>query len=428
MLSHTAGFLLLIWLAHLISRNGVGNGVCWITLSELLDAVPSALLDLWMKSRMSHLGEETLMRIVFFIIPLAVISFLAVLALIGAQWQMPLKCFESADVTPSAFRLRINGVGIVGLNMAQSVLFIPSTLAVILPSGFPGQLLFQRMSEFGFTYWLTWGILVFVATYFWTAWAYRPSGLQAILNKFHNTSGAAGSSLVKNNFERRLAIITLPLALGLPFIGGGLVWLAQKSSFHALAPLVLFPVAAISLDLFRQFKIHRRMAAAFIGDKKESICAECHANTNDEDQFCPSCGIAFEENLYCDTHPEATASAHCVICQKKLCEDCGMFTQGRYVCEEHDGVEMIEGWATALVTTTRLDAELLQQDLEKLGIPALTLSNTIEPAYGTLGLFEINPVTPFVVYRELGGGRIRLMVPAYDLMQAQEYLAKMEVR
>jgi Flp pilus assembly protein protease CpaA len=35
-------------------------------------------------------------------------------------------------------------------------------------------------------------------------------------------------------------------------------------------------------------------------------------------------------------------------------------------------------------------------------------------------------VTPFFAYREIGGGRIRLMAPARDLMRAQQYLAEID--
>jgi RNA polymerase subunit RPABC4/transcription elongation factor Spt4 len=313
-------------------------------------------------------------------------------------------------------------VGVIGLYVAQSLLFIPATLAVILPASFPGRMLLQRISEFGVINWLTWGILVFVATYFWTAWAYRPSGLQSILNKFPN----AGSPLAANEFERKLAMVTLPLALGLPLIASAFFWVAQKFSFQALPASILFPVAAISLDLFQQFKIHRRMAAAFIDDQKEDVCGECHANASPDDHFCPACGIGFEENVYCDTHAATAAFSHCVICHRKLCEACSLVVQGRHVCEEHRAVELIEGWATAAITTTRLEAVLHQQQLEKLGIAARVLSNTIEPIYGTLGMFEINPVTPFLIYREVGGGRIRLMVPAAEWLRAHEHLAGAE--
>jgi len=99
---------------------------------------------------------------------------------------------------------------------------------------------------------------------------------------------------------------------------------------------------------------------------------------------------------------------------------------GRYTCEAHGNVEWISGWATATIFPTRLEAELSQQHLKEHGITALVLSNTIEPLSGTLGFFTINAVTPFFAYREIGGGRIRLMTPARDFMRAQEYLAEID--
>jgi len=60
----------------------------------------------------------------------------------------------------------------------------------------------------------------------------------------------------------------------------------------------------------------------------------------------------------------------------------------------------------------------------KLGISAHVLSNTIEPQHGTLGLFEINAASPFYAYRELGGDRIRLMVPAHEWLRVQEIISE----
>ncbi|MFB3041535.1 MAG: hypothetical protein ACE1ZS_07000 [Candidatus Poribacteria bacterium] len=108
--------------------------------------------------------------------------------------------------------------------------------------------------------------------------------------------------------------------------------------------------------------------------------------------------------------------------ERKLCPECTDKNNDRFTCDEHSCVELIEGWATALTTTTRLEAELHKCRLESGGLSALVHSNTIEPIYGTLGLFEINPVTPFFVYRELGGGSIRVMVPMHDWTNAQESL------
>ncbi|MDZ7290969.1 MAG: hypothetical protein ONB44_12330 [candidate division KSB1 bacterium] len=415
MLSLTAGTFLMIWFANLISQKGIGNGVCLIVLGELLHQLSPALHDLWPKLQ-SH--DFMPPRILLFILLVAALS-VAVLTLIAAKWQAPIRGTELTNAT-APVHLRINGVGVVGIIIAQSLLFLPLSLAVILPAGSPGQLFLQKAGAHGALYWFTFAIMTFLATYFWTAWAYRPQGLQFILKKFYQTS--AGPVLNEDEYERKLAVVTLLWALGLPFICGLLVWLMPGSPDNVLLPAFLFPIAAIALDLFRQFKTHQRMAAAFVEDRNESVCENCGAGASSQDQFCMACGVAFEENPTCDIHPATAAIALCVVCKKRLCADCSFVKHGRYVCEEHRKVELIEGWATALATSTRLEAELQQQHLERLGIPAVVLSNTIEPQIGTFGLFEINPVTPLVLYRELGSGRIRLLVPARELVHAQSCL------
>lgn len=423
MLAMTAGTMLLIWLANLISQKGIGNGVCLIVLSAFLGRMPAGLADFGQKLKS---GNWELTEVLLFLMPLVAILFLAALALVVARWSPPVRRNDYDDIFPAPLQLSINAVGTGGLRLAMSVLFIPATVAAFLPDGFPGQRLLENMNKPGMIYWLAFGSLAFLCTYFLTAWAYRPSGLQATLNKFGSHADASSPALFGKEYESKLAQITLPVALGLPLIHLIALALMQNFAFEALSPTILLPLIAIALDGSRQFNLHRQMGAVYVDAKKESLCEECRASVNETDDFCPGCGAIFEKNLQCETHPERAAFAVCVICQKMLCQECDAAASGRHTCAAHSHTEWISGWATAAIFPTRLEAELSQQHLEKLGLSALVLSNTIEPLTGTLGLFTINAVTPFFAYREIGGGRIRLMTPARDLMRAQEYLAEID--
>ncbi len=220
--------------------------------------------------------------------------------------------------------------------------------------------------------------------------------MQATLSKFGNVAVDSSPALSEKEYEKKLAIVTLLLALGLPIIHFAVFELTQKFSFNIWTPAMLLPLVAIALDGFRQFKVHRQMAATYVDAAKPASCEECHASVGETDDFCSECGAIFGENLRCDENPEAAAFAVCVVCQKRLCQECDVAVSGRHSCAAHENFEWISGWTTATIFSTRLEAELSQQHLKEQGIAALVLSNTIEPLSGTLGLFTINAVTPFL--------------------------------
>jgi len=111
-----------------------------------------------------------------------------------------------------------------------------------------------------------------------------------------------------NRFDRMLSIMTLLPAIAMPLIFFAFSLLVWKFSFHFTTAIGLFAVVAISLDLFRQFKIHRQMGATVAEGKGKMSCENCKADVGSEDLVCPVCGFAFEENLHCDTHPESESS------------------------------------------------------------------------------------------------------------------------
>ena len=102
---------------------------------------------------------------------------------------------------------------------------------------------------------------------------------------------------------------------------------------------------------------------------------------------------------------------------KTLCEECAFGVDDRYTCEDHGFAELFYDWATVATVRTQIEAELCRRRLD--GIPAEVFSNTVEPMYGTFGLFDVNPITPWVAYREISGGQIRILVPVHDWVRAR---------
>ncbi len=423
--TQVAGFVFLLWLAHRISRDGIGNGVCVIVLSDSLVHGPLWVLGLlraW-SAAPSRPSEDFLVRLLFPILPVLAAVLVVALAVILGRWHIEIPKSHSSRSDLPRFPLRVCGVGILGLSTAEvvlaggaitvaSLLLGPIKVSAFLASG---------KGATGFV--IAWGAIAFLATLMWTAWVYRPTGLRRSLDRFERGLPAERASILAE-YRSRLERIAILFALALLFLGFGSRWLEQRGSFLSiLSPLAFFPFVVILLDLAHNYRLHKEMSLALDNSEGEFLCAGCGIRVGEQDTSCPGCGVILEDGAVCATHPDQPAAARCIVCGTAVCPDCGVQRRHRHHCKEHEGVETIEGWATAVTAGTRLEAELIRARIEESAVPARVLSNTVESLFGSLGLFEVNSLTPFLPHREIASGRIRVMVPAARLLDVRKHLA-----
>ena len=152
-------------------------------------------------------------------------------------------------------------------------------------------------------------------------------------------------------------------------------------------------------------------------DESVSACPECasqeeevfHCARCDEDyrggRGCPACG-ALREPVPCAAHPGRTAAGQCVVCGTAVCEECGGAGQTAYLCPEHVGVRITEGWAEVYTTTSEFEAQLLRDNLRAEGIDAQTYSQRDRIFSVDLGELSI----------------VRLLVPVWSYLDATELI------
>ncbi len=166
MLAMTAGTMLLIWLANLISQKGIGNGVCLIVLTTFVERLPGELAEFGQQLKSGN-WELTDVAIIF--VPLAIILFWAAFALVVARWSPPVRQSPLDNVFSSPLQMRVNGTGVAGLHWAASLLFIPAAVANFLPTGSLVKRLLESMANPGAAHWVAFGVIAFAFTYFFMA-------------------------------------------------------------------------------------------------------------------------------------------------------------------------------------------------------------------------------------------------------------------
>jgi hypothetical protein len=101
-------------------------------------------------------------------------------------------------------------------------------------------------------------------------------------------------------------------------------------------------------------------------------CARCETEYEGADA-CPACGTLRVEAA-CETHPDREARGRCVICGRALCDRCSAGGDDAFLCEEHRGVHMIQGWAQVYSTHGEIEAQLVQENLRAEGIDSQIFS------------------------------------------------------
>jgi hypothetical protein len=98
-------------------------------------------------------------------------------------------------------------------------------------------------------------------------------------------------------------------------------------------------------------------------------CWRCNQEVTSDSDFCPHCGTLFEQTgiLSCPNHPGERAVGVCIIDREPGCGSCLKPVTGKFLCTEHEEVEVRQDWAIAFESTDINEAELVKSVLASNG-------------------------------------------------------------
>ena len=142
---------------------------------------------------------------------------------------------------------------------------------------------------------------------------------------------------------------------------------------------------------------------------------ECGADVEKDDDFCPSCGVTFRDDVYCYKHASEPAKGVCLICSIPCCEECGM-TQGQmFFCRRHGEYGIYERSACVFDSTEYRDAQIAFQVLKEAGLHPFLIPRAIVP------LTNIGRLTP-----NMSVGPHLVLVPFGEVQTAEETLNELK--
>ncbi len=263
----TAGTMTMMWLGEQITDRGIGNGISLIIMIGIIARFPTAitqLYSLWATDARPWVVDVVLMS--------AIVAVIAGVVLItqGVR-QIPVeyaKRMEGRRVYGGQRQyipLRVNTAGVMPIIFAQSILFIPATIAGFFPETMWLQTAANNFSPGSGWYALLFGLMIVFFTYFYTAIAFNPKEVADNLKKNKGfIPGVRPGQATSDYIENILTRITLPGAIFLAVIAilpTFAISVLQVSPFFAdfFGGTSILIIVGVALDTLAQIDSHLKM-------------------------------------------------------------------------------------------------------------------------------------------------------------------------
>ncbi len=263
-ITFTSGCIFIMWLGEQITERGIGNGISLIIFIGIIARFPDAVVNevqmVWYGSR-GFLIEVAMVALMIGVIA-------AVILVTRAQRKVPVqyprkvvgrKVFGGAT---THLPLSVNSAGVIPIIFAQSIMFLPSTVAQLFPNTeWVQNLVANWLAPGGLWYSLIYGLIIVFFGYFYTAIVFNPMEIADNMRK--NGGYIPGIRPGKNTsqyVEKILTRITLPGALFFAAIAV-LPWvlIAQANVNFFFGGTGLLIIVGVALDTLQQIESHLLM-------------------------------------------------------------------------------------------------------------------------------------------------------------------------
>ena len=259
----TAGTVFVMWLGERITEKGIGNGISLIIMIGIIAFLPASLANEFTEG--ANIFVFLIEIAALFLVTMGVVYVTQGTRRIPVQYAKRVVGRKQFGGTTQYLPLRVNAAGVMPIIFAQSIMFIPSTIAAFFPdSGFWVTVGNATGDIFGFWYSAIFFIICVFFTYFYTAIAVNPQEMADTMKRQGGfIPGVRPGRQTSEFIDTILTRITLPGALFIGFVAILPAIAAQMGVLPGFAQFFggtsLLILVGVTLDTLQQVESHLLM-------------------------------------------------------------------------------------------------------------------------------------------------------------------------
>ena len=260
----TSGTAFVMWLGERISEDGIGNGISLIIMIGIIAFLPQALFN-----EVGMVGDNIFILLVeigiWVLVTGSVVLVSQGMRRIPVQYAKRVVGKKVQGGTTQYLPLRVNAAGVMPIIFAQSIMFIPSTVASFFPNNATMQQVGAWFSDISsLSYSALFFVVVVFFTYFYTAITVNPQEMADTMKRQGGfIPGIRPGKQTSEFIDSVLTRITLPgsLFLGLVAIFPAFAMRAGVSQGFAMffGGTSLLILVQVTLDTLQQIESHLLM-------------------------------------------------------------------------------------------------------------------------------------------------------------------------
>ena len=260
MITQTAGTILIMWLGEQITERGIGNGISLIIFIGIVARFPTDILNTFTAIRVGSLHPviAALMAGVMLLMIAAVVAMTQAQRKIPVQYAKRVVGRKMYGGQSTHIPLRVNTAGVIPIIFAQSLIMLPSTLALWFQGSNAMQAIAGWFAHGTALYVIVYSLTIIFFTYFYTAIVLNPTDMADNMKKYGGfVPGIRPGKKTSEYIDRILSRITLPGAIFLAFIAvlPDLLISRFNIPFYFGGTSILI-VVGVALDTLQQIESH----------------------------------------------------------------------------------------------------------------------------------------------------------------------------
>ena len=216
-----SGTMFTVWLGERITEKGIGNGISMLIMIGIISRLPFEVVAEMASKGMSGALFFVLEIVALFFIVVAVVAFTQATRRIPVQYAKQVIGNKVYGGQRQYIPLRVNSSGVMPIIFAQSLMFLPPLIANIWASNSDiAAYVGTTFSDFtSWQYNLTFGILILVFTFFYTAITVNPNQISEDLRRNGGfIPGIKPGKTTSEYIDTVLTRITLPGSIFLAIV------------------------------------------------------------------------------------------------------------------------------------------------------------------------------------------------------------------